>query len=93
MKKIIEVNDIYFNLDEKFTPRQIKHKLKGPGGSKSFFTVATEHIQSKYDRGVFSVAKAELSMLYNLEEFINLKNSRSKAKIIQGIKQRRLKDE
>ncbi|APU69724.1 MULTISPECIES: site-specific integrase [Christiangramia] len=91
MKRMIEVNDIYFNAEKKITPRQIKQKLKGPDGSKSFFTVATEHIQSKYDTGVFSVAKAQLSILYNIEEFIQLKNSRSKAKIIQEIKQRRLK--
>lgn len=53
MKRMIEVNDIYFNAEKKITPRQIKQKLKGPDGSKSFFTVATEHIQSKYDTGVF----------------------------------------
>ena len=90
MKKLTEVNDIYFNLDEKFTPKQVKHKLKGPGGSKSFFAVAAEHILSKYERGVFSVAKSELSKLYNLEEFLNLKNSGSKARITKGIKERRL---
>ncbi|WP_298526255.1 phage integrase SAM-like domain-containing protein [uncultured Christiangramia sp.] len=90
MKKMIEVDDIYFNSDTNITLKQIKQKLKGPDGSKSFFAVATENIQSKYDTGVFSVAKSQLSIIYNIEEFIDLKNFRSK-EVIQEIKQRRLK--
>ncbi len=91
MKKMVEVNEIYFDSETRVSPRQIKQKLKGPDGLKSFFVIATEHIQSKYDIGVFSVAKAQLSILYNIEEFINLKNSKNKAKIIKEIKYRRLK--
>ena len=49
MKKLTEANDIYFDTKvENITPKQVKQKLKGPGGSKSFFTVAAERIQSKY---------------------------------------------
>lgn len=90
MKKLTEANDIYFDTKvENITPKQVKQKLKGPGGSKSFFTVAAERIQSKYDRGTFSVAKPELSILYNLEEFLNLKMSLSKNGNIKAIKERR----
>src|SRR5690606_22531539 len=75
--------------DESITPKQAKQKLKGPGGSKSFFTVAGERIKSKYDRGTFSVAKSELSILYNIEEFLTLKSTLPKNEIIEAIKQRR----
>ncbi|MEN3324968.1 tyrosine-type recombinase/integrase [Mariniflexile soesokkakense] len=90
MKKLIEVNDLYFDSkDERITPKQAKQKLKGPGGSKSFFTVAAERVKSKYDRGTFSVAKSELSILYNIEEFLILKSTLPKSDSIEAIKQRR----
>lgn len=90
LKKLTEANDIYFdNKNDSLTPKQIKQKLKGPGGSKSFFTVAAERIQSKYDRGTFSVVKPQLSILYNIEEFLNVKTSLPKDEIIKGIKERR----
>ncbi|WP_373056435.1 phage integrase SAM-like domain-containing protein [Zunongwangia sp. H14] len=91
MKKLTEVNDIYFNSEKSITPKQLKQKLKGPNGSKSFFTLATEHIYTKYERGVFSVAKSQLSILYNIEEFLNVKNSKTKSQVVKEIKQRRLK--
>jgi len=91
MKKVTEVNDIYLNTERRISPKQIKQKLKGPNGFKSFFAVASDHIQNKYDNGVFSVAKSQLSILYNVEEFIKLKNSRSKSKVIKDINKRRLK--
>lgn len=90
MKKLTEANDLYFDSkDENMTPKQAKQKLKGPGGSKSFFAVAAERIKSKHDRGTFSVAKSELSILYNIEEFLTLKSSSSKNDVIKAIKQRR----
>lgn len=91
MKKLTEANDLYFDSKEKsITPKQIKYKLKGPGGSKSFFTVAAERVKSKYDRGTFSVAKSELSILYNIEEFLSLKSSSRKNDIIEAIRKRRM---
>lgn len=89
LKKLTEVNDIYFDSKKALTPKQAKQKLRGAGGSKSFFTLASERINSKYERGTFSVAKSELSILYNLEEFLNLDKSKEKGKIIQEIKERR----
>lgn len=89
MKKLTEVNDIYFESKDRITPKQIKQKLKGPGGLKSFFALAAERIKDKYERGTFSVAKSELSILYNLEEFLNLKKSKNKSSVIKEIKDRR----
>ncbi len=89
MKKLTRAHDIYFDSKDSITPKQVKQKLKGPGGSKSFFTLASERIKNKYDRGTFSVAKSELSILYNLEEFLNHKPSLSKNTAIKNIKKRR----
>lgn len=89
MKKMTEAQDLYFHSEDDLTPRQIKNKLKGPGGSQSFFAVAAERVKQKYDKGTFSVAKSELSILYNLEEFLNLKTSQKKETVIKSIKERR----
>ncbi|MGY5848406.1 tyrosine-type recombinase/integrase [Salegentibacter sp. HM20] len=88
-KKMTEAQDLYFHSEDDLTPRQIKNKLKGPGGSQSFFSVAAERVKQKYDKGTFSVAKSELSILYNLEEFLNLKTSQKKEEVIKSIKERR----
>ncbi|WP_286761349.1 tyrosine-type recombinase/integrase [Salegentibacter sp. UBA1130] len=89
MKKMTEAQDLYFHSEDDLTPRQIKNKLKGPGGSQSFFAVAAERVKLKYDKGTFSVAKSELSILYNLEEFLNLKTNQKKETVIKSIKERR----
>lgn len=88
-KKITEAQDLYFHSEDNLTPRQIKNKLKGPGGSQSFFAVAAERVKQKYDKGTFSVAKSELSILYNLEEFLNLKINQKKETVKKSIKERR----
>ena len=90
LKKLSETNEIYLNnVDDNMTSRQVKEKLKGPGGSISFFEVASQRIKTKYDRKVFSVAKSELSILYNLEEFLNLKTNLPTDTIRKQIIQRR----
>ncbi|MAZ27342.1 MAG: integrase [Cytophagaceae bacterium] len=89
LKKLIEANDIYFDSKKELTTKQVKQKLKGADGSKSFFTVASDRIESKYEKSIFSVAKSELSILYNLEEFLNLNTTQTKTEIIFGIMKRR----
>ena len=64
LKKLTETNDIYFDSKENITPKQVKQKLKGAGGSKSFFVFAADRVKRKYEREVFSVAKSELSILF-----------------------------
>ena len=88
-KKITEAQDLYFHSEDDLTPRQIKNKLKGPGGSQSFFALAAERVKQKYDKGTFSVAKSELSILHNMEEFLNLKTNQKKEEVIKSIKERR----
>lgn len=89
MKKLTEANDIYFDSKKELTTKQVKQKLKGAGGSKSFFAIASDRVKNKYERGTFSVAKSELSILYNLEEFLNLSTAKEKVVIIHEIKERR----
>lgn len=89
MKKLIEANNIALEVNDKITSKEIKKKVIGPGGQKSFFQVASERIETKHNRGIFSVAQTELSILYNLEEFVTLKSSLGKSEIVNGIKKRR----
>ena len=89
MKKLTEVNDINFEINGRFSSKEIKNKVKGSGNQKSFFFLAAERLEAKYNQGTFSVAKSELSILYNLEEFLNLNSSLNKDAVINGIKERR----
>ena len=47
--------------------KELKKKIVGKLNDKTFFTLASERIEGKFKRGPFSVAKAELSILYNIE--------------------------
>lgn len=90
MKELTRANDLFLNSnDEKLSTKIAKQKLKATGGQKSFFEVAAERVKNKYDSGVFSVARAELSILYNLDEFLNHNTSLEKDAVISGIKERR----
>lgn len=89
MKKLTEANDISFEVNDRISSKGVKKKMKGPGGQKSFFLVAAERIETKFNQGTFSVVKSELSIMYNMEEFINLKNSLDKSEVTIGIKKRR----
>ncbi len=89
MTKLVEANNISFEINDGFSSKEMKKKVKGPRAGESFFALAVNRIQSKYDRGIFSVARSELSILYNLEEFLNLRTSLSKAQNIIGIQERR----
>lgn len=89
MKKLIEANDISFDLTDHISSKEIKKKVKRTSTRNSFFDFAATRVQSKYERGTFSVAKSELSILYNLEEFLRLNKSLTKADVIQDIKKRR----
>ncbi len=82
MKKMNEVNDIFFESKDRVTPKQVKQKLKGASGQKPFIELAAERME-KHERGIFSVAKGELSILYNLEEFLNLEKAKNKSAVIK----------
>lgn len=89
LKKITEANDVIFDTDNTITTKEVKNKVKRRTRKDSFFQVAAERVKTKYECGTFSVAKAELSILYNIEEFINLKKSYHKEIVIKEIQQRR----
>ncbi|GGW77172.1 tyrosine-type recombinase/integrase [Salegentibacter mishustinae] len=90
MKELTKANDLFLNsTDGRITTKIAKQKLKGTGGQKSFFEVAAERVKNKYDSGVFSVARSELSILYNLEEFLIHKPGKPKELIIKEISRRR----
>ena len=89
MKKIIEANDISFEVNGTISSKELKKKIVGKTNRKSFFELAIDRIQDKFKKGTFSVAKSELSILYNLEEFMNFKRTLSIDETILGIHKRR----
>jgi integrase len=75
--------------NDNLTTKEIKKKVKRTTSSTSFFQLGAERINNKYLAGTFSVANSELSILYNIEEFLNLSKTDTRQSIIEGIKQRR----
>ncbi len=75
--------------DEELNAKQIKKKVKRQGNNVSFFQLASERVREKYLAGTFSVAKSELSILYNIEEFLTLKKTGTRQEIAEGIRTRR----
>jgi len=75
--------------NDNFSTKQIKKKVKRSGSNISFFQLGSERVKNKYLSGTFSVANSELSILYNIEEFINLSKTETRQNIIDGIKKRR----
>lgn len=93
LKKLTEADDALLEAtsnDESVTSKQIQKKVKRKGKKVSFFQHAAERIQTKFDKGTFSVARSELSILYNIKECLKVKTSSSSKKdVIAGIKERR----
>jgi len=77
--------------DDNLSTKQITNKVKRKGNRVSFFEAAAERIERKYKAGTFSVAKSELSILCNIEEFLNLNSSAPMETAIEQIKERRKK--
>lgn len=89
LKKIIEANDLSFEKNDTTSSKLMKRKLQGSRTRNSFYNIAALRIEMKFKRGVFSVAKSELSILYNLEEFMNLDQTLPVEDLKKGIKERR----
>lgn len=89
LKRLTETNDVVFETNDTISSTEMKNKVKRKGHQKSFFQVAAERIKNKYNQNVFSVAKSNLSILYNMEEFLNLNSSEDKDAVIDAIKERR----
>ncbi|TYQ00222.1 site-specific recombinase XerD [Tenacibaculum adriaticum] len=89
MKKIIEANDISFEVNNKISSKELKKKIVGLNNQKSFFELAANRIENKFKKGTYSVAKSELSILHNLDEYLSSKTALPKEVIISGINKRR----
>lgn len=91
-KKVAEVeavSDTAEMTEEELSAKQIKRKVKRQSSKVSFFELASERIEQKALKGTYSVAKPELSILYNLLEFLTHNTALPKQKVIEGIKERR----
>ena len=75
--------------NDNLSTKQIKKKVKRKGSNVSFFQLGAERVKNKYMEGTYSVANSELSILYNIQEFITLSKTEPRQKIIDSIKQRR----
>lgn len=89
LKKLTDANDISFEKNNNASSKLIKKKLQNSKSKQSFFKVAALRVETKFKRSVFSVAKSELSILYNLEEFLNFDDALPIKDIKNAIKQRR----
>lgn len=91
-KKKSEANQIVLDdetQDSNLSTKQIHTKVKRKGKNISFFQLASERIKKKYLKGTFSVAKAELSILHNMQEYVNHRPSEPILEARENIKLRR----
>ncbi|MBN8825845.1 MULTISPECIES: site-specific integrase [unclassified Spirosoma] len=89
LAKVETISDRADLLDEDLSSAQIKKKYTRKNTKVSFFKFASERIKSKHLTGTFSVSQPELSILYNIHEFITWNPALSREKIIEGINARR----
>ncbi|WP_421896449.1 tyrosine-type recombinase/integrase [Marinoscillum sp.] len=91
-KKIREVEEISDQAEmagEAISLNQLKNKAKRKTNKVSFFKLAAERIKQKALEGTFSVAKSELSILYNIQEYLTHNTSLPKQRVIEDIRKRR----
>lgn len=92
IKKLSEADSIALEADaskDYVTSKDIKKKVQHKGRTVSFFQFGAERVRSKFQSGTFSVAKPELSMLFNIREFLNWKRFEERETVIEEIKKRR----
>lgn len=92
LKKLTEADSIALEAEvskENITSSEIKKKVKRKGKNVSFFQFGAERVKQKFQSGTFSVAKPELSILFNIREFLNWNKFEERQIIIDRIKQRR----
>ena len=92
LKKLMEVDDISLAADgskDFVSSREIKKKVKHKGRSVSFFQFGAQRVGNKFQAGAFSTCKGELSMLFNVREFLKWNRFEEREQVIKGIKERR----
>lgn len=89
LREIETITDDAELAEEEVSLTQIKNKAKRKTNKVSFFELAAERIKNKALEGTYSVSKSELSILYNIYEFLTHNTSLPKHKVIQDIRKRR----
>lgn len=92
LNRLAEANDIALKeetTNKLISSKDIKKKIAKKGRTVSFFQFGAERVKNKFLSEVFSVAKAEKSILHNIEEFLNVKKSEPIKSAINGIQVRR----
>ncbi|MFK7813378.1 MAG: phage integrase SAM-like domain-containing protein [Maribacter sp.] len=92
LKKLTEADNVAIEADgskDYVSSKDIKKKVQHKGRTVSFFQFGAQRIRSKFQSGTFSVAKPELSILFNIREFLNWKRFEERETVIEGIKKRR----
>jgi len=72
LKKLSEANDTVLELETKDNPvsvKQIKNKVKNSNADISFFDLGKQRIKEYEAKGTYSVARADQSILNNIEKF------------------------
>ncbi len=94
LKKLLEVDNIALEAEGSknfISSGDIKNRAKHKGRSISFFQFGAQRVLNKYQAGVFSVCKSDLSILFNLREFLNWNKFEDREIVVNGIKERRRK--
>ena len=92
LKKLSEAHAIVLEdeaSDKNLSTKQLKTRVKKKGRQVPFFAFASERIKTKHLQKTYSVAKSELSILFNLKEFLNFNPVTSVDQVKEAIKQRR----
>lgn len=92
LKKLSETENIALEADtanDNVSSKEIQKKVQRKGKNVSFFQFGAQRVKGKYLEGVFSVAKPDLSIMYNIIEFLAHSKSEHKQTVIDGIMQRR----
>ncbi len=77
LKKLAKANDTVLELDSKsesVSVKQIKNKVKNSNADISFFDLAEKRIKEYEEKGTFSVARADRSIMNNIEKFHGSRN-------------------
>ncbi|SHI95435.1 Phage integrase family protein [Arenibacter nanhaiticus] len=94
LKKLLEVDNIALEAEGSknfISSSDIKNRAKHKGRAISFFQFGAQRVLNKYQAGVFSVCKSDLSILFNLREFLKWNKFEDRETVVNGIKERRRK--
>lgn len=92
LKKLSEANDMLIETESKkefASIESLQTKIRGKNTTCSFFELGARRVTGKFEEGTYSVAKAELSILYNIREFATFKKSQSKEVYTKLLKKNR----